>query len=109
MTNNFDLPEDDLKEAEAMGASAADKLRALFDHFIESRLIGLRYIIYYPGYCTTYLHGKMTYRKPDPQIYHYACQVIGVQPNEAIFLDDIGMNLRSANQLGMKTVRKYTL
>lgn len=44
LTNNFDLPEDDLKEAEAMGASAADKLRALFDYFIESRLIGLRYI-----------------------------------------------------------------
>lgn len=43
LTNNFDLPEDDLKEAEAMGASAANKLRALFDYFIESRLIGLRY------------------------------------------------------------------
>jgi hypothetical protein len=42
LTNNFDLPEDDLKEAEAMGASAADQLRAIFDHFIESRLIGLR-------------------------------------------------------------------
>lgn len=43
LTNNFDLPEDDLKEAEAMGAAAAIELRKLFDFFIESRLIGLRY------------------------------------------------------------------
>ncbi|KAK4521365.1 uncharacterized protein ATC70_011980 [Mucor velutinosus] len=85
LTNNFDLPEDDLKEAEAMGASAANKLRALFDYFIESRLIGLR--------------------KPDPKIYHYACKEIGIQPSEAIFLDDIGMNLRSANKLGMHTIQ----
>ncbi|KAI8889903.1 epoxide hydrolase N-termina [Backusella circina FSU 941] len=85
LTNNFDLPEDDLKEAEAMGASAAGQLRQLFNHFIESRLIGLR--------------------KPDPKIYHYACDVIGIKPNEAIFLDDIGMNLRSANKLGMKTIQ----
>lgn len=49
------------------------------------------------------------YRKPDPKIYHYACKEIGIQPNEAIFLDDIGMNLRSANKLGMNTIRKLIL
>lgn len=43
LTNNFELPEDDLREAEAMGAAAALKLRKLFDYFIESRLVGLRY------------------------------------------------------------------
>ncbi|KAI7905564.1 HAD-like protein [Cokeromyces recurvatus] len=85
LTNNFDLPEDDLQEAEAMGASATIKLRDLFDYFLESRLIGLR--------------------KPDPKIYLYACKVVGIQPNEAIFLDDIGMNLRSASKLGMKTIQ----
>lgn len=47
------------------------------------------------------------YRKPDPKIYEYACKTIGIQANEAIFLDDIGMNLRSANKLGMNTIRKY--
>ncbi len=47
------------------------------------------------------------YRKPDPKIYDYACKAIGIEPNEAIFLDDIGMNLRSANQLGMSTIRKW--
>jgi HAD superfamily hydrolase (TIGR01509 family) len=50
---------------------------------------------------------KFLYRKPDPKIYHYACDVIGIKPDEAIFLDDIGMNLRSANKLGMKTIRKW--
>lgn len=47
------------------------------------------------------------YRKPDPKIYEYACKTIGIQANEAIFLDDIGMNLRSANKLGMNTIRKF--
>jgi hypothetical protein len=42
LTNNFDLPEDDLKEAESMGSAAATQLRGLFSHFIESRLVGLR-------------------------------------------------------------------
>ena len=45
-------------------------------------------------------------RKPDPKIFLHACKVIGVQPNEAIFLDDIGMNLRAAKKLGMATIRK---
>ncbi|KAI8967033.1 HAD-like domain-containing protein [Mycotypha africana] len=85
LTNNFELPEDDLREAEALGASATEKLRNLFDYFIESRLIGLR--------------------KPDPKIYQYACNLIGIKPEEAIFLDDIGMNLRSAHSLGMKTIQ----
>ncbi|KAI8097906.1 HAD-like domain-containing protein [Gilbertella persicaria] len=84
LTNNFELPEDDLKEAEAMGSAAADKLRSMFDYFIESRLVGLR--------------------KPDPKIYQLACEMIGIQPHEAIFLDDIGMNLRAANKLGIKTI-----
>ncbi|KAG1462647.1 hypothetical protein G6F46_006259 [Rhizopus delemar] len=86
LTNNFELPEDDLREAEAMGAAAALKLRKLFDYFIESRLVGLR--------------------KPDPKIFCYACDLIGIQPNEAIFLDDIGINLKAAKQLGMTTIRK---
>ncbi|CEI99429.1 hypothetical protein RMCBS344292_13519 [Rhizopus microsporus] len=85
LTNNFELPEDDLQEAEAMGASAAIELRAIFDYFIESRLVGLR--------------------KPDPNFFLHACRLLNIQPNEAIFLDDIGMNLRSARQLGMKTIQ----
>lgn len=36
----------------------------------------------------------------------HACKTIGVEPHETVFLDDIGMNLRAAKKLGMKTIRK---
>ena len=30
-------------------------------------------------------------RKPDPQFYLHACRESGINPEEVIFLDDIGM------------------
>ncbi len=60
-------------------------LRALFDVFVESSVVGLR--------------------KPDPRIYHHACEALGVAPPEAVFLDDIGRNLKSARALGMTTIK----
>jgi putative hydrolase of the HAD superfamily len=60
-------------------------LRAHFDAFFESSLLGLR--------------------KPDPRIYTHACGELGVPPEEAIFLDDIGRNLKPARALGMTTVK----
>ena len=44
-------------------------------------------------------------RKPDPRIYHIACERLGVQPAEAIFLDDLGVNLKAARALGMATIK----
>ena len=61
------------------------RLRVLFDVFVESSVVGLR--------------------KPDPRIYSYACQRIGVEPAQAVFLDDIGSNLKTARQLGMHTIK----
>ena len=60
-------------------------LRPCFDAFIESSALGLR--------------------KPDPRIYVHACEEIGVEPPEAIFLDDIGRNLKTARGLGMATIK----
>ena len=60
-------------------------LRNLFDVFIESSVEGLR--------------------KPDPQIYELACDRLGVTPQQAAFLDDIGINLKSARALGMRTIK----
>jgi putative hydrolase of the HAD superfamily len=60
-------------------------LTALFDAFIESSKVGLR--------------------KPDPRIYRLACDALGVEPPEAVFLDDIGRNLKAARQLGMRTIK----
>ena len=60
-------------------------LRPHFDVFVESSVVGLR--------------------KPDPRIYHHACEAIGIEPERAIFLDDIGRNLKTARQLGMTTIK----
>ena len=44
-------------------------------------------------------------RKPDPRIYAHACEALEVRPREAIFLDDIGRNLKAARALGMTTIK----
>jgi putative hydrolase of the HAD superfamily len=44
-------------------------------------------------------------RKPDPRIYTHACQALGVAPERAVFLDDIGANLKPARALGMHTIK----
>jgi epoxide hydrolase-like predicted phosphatase len=48
---------------------------------------------------------KVGLRKPDPRIYQLACERIGALPDAAVFLDDIGGNLKAAKALGMKTVK----
>ncbi|KAG0368892.1 hypothetical protein BGZ54_000868 [Gamsiella multidivaricata] len=62
-----------------------DQLKTLFDHYIESAILGLR--------------------KPDPEMYKKACEIVGVQPSETVFLDDIGANLKSAQKVGLTTIR----
>jgi epoxide hydrolase-like predicted phosphatase len=39
--------------------------------------------------------------KPDPRIYQIALERLGVQPEEAIFLDDFRVNIDAANALGL--------
>ncbi|KAF9904211.1 hypothetical protein BX616_001374 [Lobosporangium transversale] len=112
LTNNFDFPLDERGQREQelilkvtgqpiMATStststgteatrgsmvmAQGHLKTLFDYYIESTVLGLR--------------------KPDPAIFKKACELVGVQPSEVVFLDDIGANLKSAEKLGMKTIR----
>jgi putative hydrolase of the HAD superfamily len=63
-------------------------LRDRFDVFIESSVEGLR--------------------KPDPAIYQLACERLGAAPQEMIFLDDIGGNLKPALAMGMATIKVDT-
>ena len=70
---------------EGAGGSETDALRDLFDVFVESSKLGLR--------------------KPDPRIYLHVCEALEVAPREAIFLDDIGRNLKTARELGMTTIK----
>jgi putative hydrolase of the HAD superfamily len=44
-------------------------------------------------------------RKPDPRIYELVCDRLGVRPAEAVFLDDLGVNLKPARALGMMTIK----
>ena len=48
---------------------------------------------------------KIGYRKPEKQFFKIACRTIGVSPENAIFLDDIGSNLKPAKLMGMKTIK----
>jgi len=63
----------------------ARPLRAHFDVFVESAVVGMR--------------------KPDPRIYALVCDRLGVPPARAAFLDDIGRNLKTARVLGMTTIK----
>ena len=62
-----------------------DEVLALFDHIIESSKAGVR--------------------KPDPRFYEIACETAGVEPSEAVFLDDLGVNLKPAAAMGMTTIK----
>ena len=42
--------------------------------------------------------------KPDPRIYRIALDKLGVEPAEAVFIDDFAENLESARALGMHTI-----
>jgi putative hydrolase of the HAD superfamily len=57
----------------------------LFDVVVESAVVGLR--------------------KPDPRIYRFACERLAVEPADVIFLDDLGINLKPARELGMTTIK----
>jgi putative hydrolase of the HAD superfamily len=44
-------------------------------------------------------------RKPDPAIYELVCAELAIEPAEAVFLDDLGINLKPARAMGMTTIK----
>jgi putative hydrolase of the HAD superfamily len=44
-------------------------------------------------------------RKPDPHFYETACELLDIDPSEAVFLDDLGVNLKPARAMGMRTIK----
>ena len=48
---------------------------------------------------------KVGLHKPDARIYLLACEQLGVTPEESVFLDDFGVNLKGARALGMTTIK----
>jgi putative hydrolase of the HAD superfamily len=61
------------------------EVMALFDHVIESAKIGLR--------------------KPDPRIYRMMVEALHVDPKACVYLDDLGVNLKPAREMGMTTIK----
>ncbi len=48
---------------------------------------------------------KENVRKPDPKFYLRACERGNVNPEQVVFLDDLGINLKPAKALGMSTIK----
>jgi putative hydrolase of the HAD superfamily len=57
----------------------------MFDHVVESSKVGCR--------------------KPEPRFYEIACELVGVEASECVFLDDLGINLKPARAMGMDTIK----
>jgi epoxide hydrolase-like predicted phosphatase len=49
--------------------------------------------------------GEHGVRKPEPAIYQIAVDKIGLAPDELVFVDDLGGNLKPARAMGIATVR----
>ena len=77
LTNNWPRPED--------GVAAVNGDGLGFDVVIESAVVGLR--------------------KPDPRIYELVLRELEVDAEAAVFLDDLGINLKPARALGMTTIK----
>lgn len=48
---------------------------------------------------------KVGVRKPEPRFYEIACELLEVSPHECVFLDDLGINLKPAAAMGMRTIK----
>ncbi len=50
------------------------------------------------------ISGDVGMRKPEPRIYHHVLDLLALQPHEAVFVDDLAVNVRAAAELGMVAV-----
>jgi putative hydrolase of the HAD superfamily len=82
LTNNFVVGE--ASEADTNAGPLA-KVSDYLDVVVESSKVGLR--------------------KPDTAIYELVCDELGVSPSDAVFLDDLGVNLKPARAMGMTTIK----
>jgi putative hydrolase of the HAD superfamily len=80
LTNNFVLADGGVDRQGPMGS-----VLSLFDGIVESSKVGVR--------------------KPDGRFYELACARFGIEPADAVFLDDLGVNLKPARALGMTTIK----
>jgi putative hydrolase of the HAD superfamily len=65
-----------------------EEVMAVFDVVIESSKLGIR--------------------KPEARFYELACEALEVTPEQCVFLDDLGINLKPAREMGMATIKVDT-
>ena len=85
ITNNTP---DQNKPTRGLSPKDIAQLKAIFssfDHVIESAKAGVR--------------------KPEPRIYEMMCEALEASPDQCVFLDDLGINLKPAQAMGMKTIK----
>lgn len=85
ITNNVKSGEGPGMARDPDKAMRISEVMDLFDVVIESSKVGVR--------------------KPNPEIYKLACGEMQIEPQETIFLDDLGINLKPARALGMTTIK----
>lgn len=85
LTNNIQAMGEQNFEGNVSAAGKHQEIMSLFDFVFES--------------------SKENVRKPDPEFYLKACERGNVNPSEVVFLDDLGINLKPARELGMKTIK----
>lgn len=85
ITNNLPDADSIAMLADPSRAEVAKSVLADFDHVIESSKAGVR--------------------KPEPAIYQMMCAALEVVPPACVFIDDLGINLKPARELGMATIK----
>ncbi len=85
ITNNFPSMESDGSPRKAERSAALAAIFKDFDHIIESSKAGVR--------------------KPEPRIYEMMLEALALPATACIFLDDLGVNLKPAQAMGMKTIK----
>jgi putative hydrolase of the HAD superfamily len=50
------------------------------------------------------ISGEVGMRKPEERIFQHAAGLIGLDPGECVFIDDIGVNVAAAEAIGMTGV-----
>ena len=85
LTNNFRRRGENTTSLDTTRAREWESALALFDEVIESSKVGVR--------------------KPEKAFFELACDKLSIEPAEAVFLDDLGANLKPARSMGMHTIK----
>ena len=72
-------------ERDPRRAEECNAILGLFDVVIESSRIGVR--------------------KPEARFFELACKQLGITASQAVYLDDLGANLKPARIMGMHTIK----